>query len=151
MSVVFVGLGSNLGDRAGHLRTAIVAMGQHPSISRLTCSDFRRTDPIGGPEQPDYVNAAVRFETNLSPSVLLQWLLDLEASQGRRREVLHGPRTLDLDLLLYGSVCLSSSILELPHPRITQRRFVLEPLVQLAPRLLLGDGRTAVECLRELR
>ena len=150
MSVVFVGLGSNLGDRAGHLRTALCAMQQHPNMSRLTCSDFRRTDPVGGPEQPDYVNAAVRFETSLAPSVLLQWLLDLEAAQGRRREVPNGPRTLDLDLLLYGAVSQSSSALQLPHPRIAERRFVLEPLVQLAPRLPLSDGRTAVECLRAL-
>ncbi|MFK5956919.1 MAG: 2-amino-4-hydroxy-6-hydroxymethyldihydropteridine diphosphokinase [Planctomycetota bacterium] len=150
MSLVFVGLGSNLGDRAEHLRTALGAMQQHPSMSRLHWSDFRRTDPVGGPEQPDYVNAAARFETNLDPLVLLRWLLDVELREGRLREVQNGPRTLDLDLLFYGDVLHETQTLQLPHPRIAQRRFVLEPLVQLAPRLTLQHGRTVLECLQSL-
>ncbi|MDA0667824.1 MAG: 2-amino-4-hydroxy-6-hydroxymethyldihydropteridine diphosphokinase [Planctomycetota bacterium] len=150
MSVAFVGLGSNLGDRAGHLRTALAAMQRHPSMSRLHISDFRRTDPMGGPEQPDYVNAAVCLETNLNPNALLRWLLDLEAREGRVRKVANGPRTLDLDLLLYGTHAQSSHDLELPHPRMTERRFVLEPLAQLAPRLPLIGGRTVEECLQNL-
>lgn len=150
MSDVFVGLGSNLGDRAGHLRTALQAMQQHPAIARLEWSDFRRTDPVGGPEQPDYVNAVARFETSLAPSALLHWLLDLEALEGRVRKVANGPRTLDLDLLVYGDHMHSSKDLQLPHPRITERRFVLEPLAQLAPRLPLHGGRTAEQCLLSL-
>lgn len=150
MSDVFVGLGSNLGDRAEHLRTAIKAMQRHPAMSRLEWSDFRRTDPVGGPEQPDYVNAAARFETCLAPRTLLHWLLELEALEGRVRKVANGPRTLDLDLLVYGDHMQSSSELQLPHPRMAERRFVLEPLAQLAPRLPLQDGRTVEQCLRSL-
>lgn len=150
MSFVFVGLGSNLGDRAGHLRSALAAMQRHASMTCLDISDFRRTDPVGGPEQPDYVNAVVRLETSLTPTALLHWLLDLEALQGRVRKVANGPRTLDLDLLVYGEHAQSSPELQLPHPRITERRFVLEPLAQLAPRLPLSGGRTAEECLLKL-
>ena len=150
MSVVFVGLGSNLGDRAGHLRRALRALDDLPGVTRQGCSSFRRTAPEGGPPQPDFVNAVVRCEASLPPAQLLHALLRIEAWQGRRRLITNGPRTLDLDLLLYGTHRSRSTELELPHPRLRQRRFVLEPLAQLAPRLPLIDGRTVEQCLAAL-
>ncbi|MGB0954086.1 MAG: 2-amino-4-hydroxy-6-hydroxymethyldihydropteridine diphosphokinase [Planctomycetota bacterium] len=150
MSVVYVGLGSNLGDRAGFLRRALQDLRQVQGLQLIACSGFRRTDPVGGPEQPDYVNAVVRAESSRRPEALLQELLHIEGRHGRHRQVPNGPRTLDLDLLLYGQHRSQTQSLELPHPRLEQRRFVLEPLAELSPRLTLADGRTPAECLASL-
>ena len=150
MSVVFVGMGSNLGDRPAQLRGAMDAMNTLLDLRFLNCSGFRRTKPVGGPQQPDFVNAVACYETCLSPGKLLSSLLDVEVLFGRRRLALHGPRTLDLDLLLYGSHLADDADLQLPHPRMTQRRFVMEPLAEIAPRLTLADGRTTEQCLAEL-
>lgn len=150
MSVVFVALGSNLGDRAEHLRFALQAMDALPQTRMVGYSRFRRTEPVGGPAQRDFVNAVARCETCLSPNGLLQDLLRIEARRGRRRLVEDGPRTLDLDLLLYGDHVSEEESLKLPHPRMAQRRFVMEPLAELAPRLTLADGRTTRQCLASL-
>ena len=125
-------------------------MNDFPELRFHSCSGFRRTDPVGGPQQPDFVNAVACYETCLSPTKLLSSLLGVEARFGRRRLQTDGPRTLDLDLLLYGSHLAQTPALQLPHPRMTQRRFVMEPLAELAPRLTLADGRTAEQCLAEL-
>ena len=150
MSVVYVGLGSNLGDRAGYLRRALVELRQVRGLRVLACSGFRRTDPVGGPEQPDYVNAVVQAEASRAPAALMQDMLGIEARHGRHRQVPNGPRTLDLDLLLYGSHRTQGVHLQLPHPRLEERRFVLEPLVELSPHLPLNSGRTVTECLARL-
>lgn len=150
MSVVFVGMGSNLGDRPAHLRGALDAMDSLLDLRFLSCSGFRRTEPVGGPPQPDYVNAVAKYETCLPPKKLLSSLLGVEIQFGRRRLEVHGPRTLDLDLLLYGSHLADAPGLQLPHPRMTERRFVMEPLAEIAPRLTLVDGRTTEQCLAEL-
>ncbi len=150
MSEVFVGLGSNLGDRGGHLRFALRELARRGRLRLRALSSFRRTAPVGGPPQPDYVNAVARFETSLPPRQLLRELLAAEARRGRRRGVTDGPRTLDLDLLLYGGVELAEAELTLPHPRLEQRRFVLEPLAEIAPSLPLGAGRDPRTCLRAL-
>jgi len=118
MSVVFVGLGSNLGDRAGFLRRALRELHLVRGLQIQACSRFRRTDPVGGPEQPDFVNAVVKAETSLRPDRLLQDLLQIEQRHGRRRIEADGPRTLDLDLLLYGRHRSDTAMLQLPHPRL---------------------------------
>jgi 2-amino-4-hydroxy-6-hydroxymethyldihydropteridine diphosphokinase len=128
-----VGLGSNLGDRAAQLRDAIAALRATDGISGLVCSSVYETDPLGPPPQGPYLNAAARFEATLDPQELLERLLAIERAQGRpRRHAHHGPRTLDLDLLLYGDRRIERPGLTLPHPQLHRRAFVLEPLCEIA-------------------
>jgi 2-amino-4-hydroxy-6-hydroxymethyldihydropteridine diphosphokinase len=138
-----VGLGSNLGEREATLWKALEGLGATEGIEVLAVSSFRETDPVGVVDQPRFVNAAAALETSLSPRELLERLLDVERSLGRDRAVEErwGPRTLDLDLLLYGGESIDEPGLEVPHPRLTERAFVLEPLLELDPDLRLPDGR----------
>ncbi len=149
MTTVFVALGSNLGDRSGCLRRALDALHHSRGLRVQKCSTLRRTDPVGGPPQPDYVNAVAQLECSRSPEEMLSRLHQIEARSGRVRTVVNGPRCLDLDLLLYGAVRWRSPRLQVPHPRMGERRFVLEPLAQIAPRLCL-DGRSLPSLLAEL-
>ena len=139
----FVGLGSNLGEREATLWKALEGLGATQGIEVLAVSSFRETDPVGVVDQPRFVNAAAALETSLSPRELLERLLDVERSLGRDRAVEErwGPRTLDLDLLLYGGESIDEPGLEVPHPRLAERAFVLEPLLELDPDLRLPDGR----------
>lgn len=150
MADVFLGLGANLGDRGGALRSAVADLAQLPGMRLRAVSTARRTRPVGGPPQPDFVNAAARFECALTPRRLLNALQAIEWRHGRIRGVPNGPRTLDLDLLLYGQGALSAPGLELPHPRLNERLFVVEPLAELAPRLPLAGGVTAATRARAL-
>ena len=139
----YVGLGSNLGEREATLWKALEGLGATEGIEVLAVSSFRETDPVGVIDQPRFVNAAAALETSLSPRELLERLLGVERSLGRDRAVEErwGPRTLDLDLLLYGGESIDEPGLEVPHPRLTERAFVLEPLLELDPDLRLPDGR----------
>jgi len=139
----YVGLGSNLGEREATLWKALEGLGATEGIEVLAVSSFRETDPVGVVDQPRFVNAAAALETSLSPRELLERLLDVERSLGRDRAVEErwGPRTLDLDLLLYGGESIDEPGLEVPHPRLAERAFVLEPLLELDPDLRLPDGR----------
>ena len=139
----YVGLGSNLGEREATLWKALEGLGATEGIEVLAVSSFRETDPVGVVDQPRFVNAAVALETSLRPRELLERLLDVERSLGRDRAVEErwGPRTLDLDLLLYGGETIDEPGLEVPHPRLAERAFVLEPLLELDPDLRLPDGR----------
>ena len=139
----FVGLGSNLGEREATLWKALEGLGATEGIEVVAVSSFRETDPVGVVDQPRFVNAAAALETSLSPRELLERLLDVERSLGRDRAVEErwGPRTLDLDLLLYGGETIDEPGLEVPHPRLAERAFVLEPLLELDPDLRLPDGR----------
>ena len=139
----YVGLGSNLGEREATLWKALEGLGATEGIEVVAVSSFRETDPVGVVDQPRFVNAAAALETSLSPRELLERLLDVERSLGRDRAVEErwGPRTLDLDLLLYGGESIDEPGLEVPHPRLTERAFVLEPLLELDPDLRLPDGR----------
>jgi 2-amino-4-hydroxy-6-hydroxymethyldihydropteridine diphosphokinase len=134
MATVAVALGSNLGDRAGHLDFAVARL--RSIIHPLSVSGYRETAPAGvsGP-QPPYLNAAAVGTSMLSPRELLDALLAIERNRGRERPYPHAPRTLDLDLILYGSEVISESGLVVPHPRYRDRRFVLEPLAEIAPEL----------------
>jgi len=139
----FVGLGSNLGEREATLWKALEGLGATEGIEVVAVSSFRETDPVGVVDQPRFVNGAAALETSLRPRELLERLLDVERSLGRDRAVEErwGPRTLDLDLLLYGGETIDEPGLEVPHPRLAERAFVLEPLLELDPDLRLPDGR----------
>lgn len=144
----YVGLGSNLGDREALLRAALVALESDPAIEVVAVSSFRETEPVGLLNQPRFVNAAAVVETELTPRELLERLLSIERGLGRVREggPRFGPRTIDLDLLLYGDAVLAEPGLELPHPRLHERRFALEPLAELAPGLEI-PGHGSVEAV----
>lgn len=133
-----IGLGSNLGDRAGHITRAAAALAQAGSLVRV--SSTYETAPIGGPKQDPYFNAVVVIDTELSPRQLLDRCLAIEADQGRVRRERWGPRTIDLDILLYGDEVVAEPDLTVPHPRMAERRFVLEPLLEAWPDASLPDG-----------
>lgn len=137
----FVGIGSNLGDREAHLRRAIDLLGAENGIEVTGVSQIRETEPWGPVEQGPFLNGAVRVETALAPRVLLERLLEIEQHMGRVRTERFGPRTIDLDLLLYGQETVEEPGLTVPHPRLSERSFALEPLVELDPGLRLPDGR----------
>lgn len=131
MTKTAIGLGSNLGDRLGYLQLAIRQLGLLGEVSAI--SSLYETAPLGGVPQGAYLNAAVVLETTTPPRELLSELLKIEASAGRMRRERWGPRTLDLDLLLYGSETINETDIQVPHPRLLERRFALEPLLEVWP------------------
>lgn len=139
----YVGIGSNLDDPPSQVRRAFQALAALPAGRCLARSPLYRTTPVGGPPgQPDYVNAVAALDTWLEPDALLTALQEIENVRGRVRNERWGPRTLDLDLLLYGALIRDDPRLTLPHPRLHERAFVLYPLYDIAPTLLLpGRGR----------
>ena len=134
MALAYVALGSNLGDRAGNLHAAIERLGALGTVEAV--SPFVDTAPVGYTDQPRFLNAAVRLRTELAPRDLLDSLLAVEAALGRVRTIRWGPRTIDLDLLLYDDRVVDEPGLMVPHPRLHERRFVLEPLAAIAPDLV---------------
>ena len=140
----YVGLGSNLGDRCRMLRRALELLDAEEGVEVAAVSTFRETDPVGYTDQPRFLNAAAAVVTELSPRELLDRLLAIERTLGRTRDgPRYGPRSIDLDLLLHGGGVLDEPGLVLPHPRLHERRFVLEPLAELDPALVV-PGRGAV-------
>ncbi len=133
-----IGLGSNLGDRPRHIGDAVAALAEAGSLVRV--SSLYQTAPMGGPKQGTYLNAVVVIDTDLSAQQLLERCLEVEQDQGRERRERWGPRTLDLDVLLYGDETINDVELSVPHPRMTERRFVLEPLLEVWPDAVLPDG-----------
>ena len=148
MQRAYVGLGSNLGDREETLRAAVVALGEHPSVEVVGFSSLIDTEPVGYTAQPRFLNGVAALETELSARELLELLLEVERRFGRSREDVppQGPRTLDLDLLVYGTAEIEEPGLRVPHPRLHERGFVLEPLAEVAPGLEV-PGRGRVEAL----
>ena len=148
MIKAFVGLGSNLGEREVTLRAAIGRLRGLPDVEVIRVSSFRDTEPVGPVDQPRFLNGAVELETGLTARALLGALLELERAFGRDRSAggPHGPRTLDLDLLLYGAETIDEPLLNVPHPRLHERRFVLEPLAELDPDLEV-PGQGSVQAL----
>jgi len=128
---VFIGLGANIGDPEARLHRAVERLGE--ALEVVAVSSLYRTEPVGIRDQPFFLNAAVWVRTDLDPSAVHALLQGLEDEGGRVRDVPMGPRTLDLDLLLYGSSTVDEPTLTVPHPRMAERRFVLEPLVEIAP------------------
>lgn len=151
-STALIGLGSNLGDRRAALEGAIAALASSPGVRVRRVSSFRETEPVGGPPgQGPYLNAAAVLETTLEPSILLRMLQAIEARAGRVRTVRWGERPLDLDLLLFDDRIIETAELTVPHPRLAGRRFVLEPLAEIAPDATEPrTGRTVSELLEEL-
>ena len=144
MTRAYVGLGSNLGDREQTLRRALELLAADPDIDVVAVSSFRETEPWGYADQPPFVNAAAAVDTKLPPQALLERLLAVENALGRKRggDRRYGPRTIDLDLLLYAEERLDDPGLTLPHPRLHERAFVLEPLAELDDRLEVpGKGK----------
>lgn len=148
MTWAYVGLGANVGNRRENLDRAVELLAAEPGVRVLAVSSVRETDPVGYEDQPRFLNAACALETELRPRELLERLLAIERALGRERAgPRFGPRTIDLDLLLYGNETLDEPGLNVPHPRLAERLFVLEPLYELAPDLVLPDGRA----VRDLR
>jgi 2-amino-4-hydroxy-6-hydroxymethyldihydropteridine diphosphokinase len=134
MTTVYLGVGSNLGDRRRNLEAALEALRAHPQITVSAVSAFLETEPVGGPPgQGRFLNAAAAIETDLSPAALLEELKRIERAIGRKPGPRWGPREIDLDILLYGDMILETVTLAIPHPRMRERRFVLEPLAEIAP------------------
>ena len=147
----YLGLGSNVGDRESHLTRAIQDLAAH-SVTVDAASSLYETEPVGeNLDQPDFLNAAVRVRTALGPEELLDVCKAIEAEHGRIfGGPRHGPRPIDIDLLLLGDLEISTERLTLPHPEVTARRFVLEPLLELDPGLRLPDGLELRSALEEL-
>jgi pantoate--beta-alanine ligase len=152
MAICLLGLGSNLGDRVGYLTQALDALRVYPRIQLLRHSSLVETVPVGGPpDQPRFLNAAALVETGLSPAELLGELLRIELQLGRVRGERWGPRTIDLDLLLYDQQIIHTDALEVPHPRMAERRFVLESAAEIAPEMRHpASGQTVAEMLERL-
>lgn len=133
----FVALGANLDDPAAQLAAAVKALGELPQTTLVACSRFYASAPVGYADQPDFVNAVAEVSTGLTPDQLLQGLLDIEAAQGRERTFRNAPRTLDLDVLLYDNITRHDAHLTIPHPRMHERAFVLVPLAEIAPDIVI--------------
>ena len=139
MTRAYVGLGANLGDREGSIRAALAAL---PGV--VAVSELRETEPVGVVDQPPFLNGAAALETELSARELLEALLEVERGLGRERRQRWGPRRIDLDLLLYADETIDEPGLTVPHPRLHERHFALEPLLDLEPELVIpGHGRVS--------
>ena len=149
---VYVGLGSNLGEREHLIRSALAELAQVPATAVVRASSLYDSEPVGEIEQPPFLNAVAQLETDLPPQRLLWHLHLIEARLGRVRARRWGPRTIDLDLLFYGQTVLDEEGLTLPHPEIVHRGFVLAPLVELDPGFVHPvTGLTLIEHLKQLR
>lgn len=147
----YIGLGSNLGEREDNIRAALEAIADLPDTDLVRVSSLYDTEPVGEVEQPNFLNAAVMVDTELDARTLLWNLMLIEKRLGRVRTQRWGPRTIDLDLLLYGDELIEDDDLRVPHPEIIRRSFVLVPLVELEPRLVHpGTGETLVAHLNRL-
>jgi 2-amino-4-hydroxy-6-hydroxymethyldihydropteridine diphosphokinase len=128
---VYVGLGSNLGDRELYLRKAMNTISQQPNIRGIEVSSIYETEPVGYTDQPDFLNAVAKFNTTMSPNGCLLMIQAIERNLERKRGIRFGPRTIDIDLLLYGDAIINSEQLIVPHPRMIERSFVVIPLMEL--------------------
>ena len=147
----YVGLGANLGPREVTLLRAVDLLAVAPGIEVLAVSQLHETEPVGNTDQPEFLNGAVAIETSLSPRELLDTLLRVEQELGRVHDGERwGPRTIDLDLLVYGDEIVDEPGLRVPHPRLRERRFALEPLVDLEPELEIPGVGKAAELLKQL-
>lgn len=130
---IFLGLGSNLGDRRAYLERALSCLARTPGVQEVARASLYQTEPLGFTRQPRFLNTVVELSSRLGPRALLQRCQEIETRMGRVRGRRWGPRRIDLDLLFYGTRIIAEADLQLPHPRLIQRRFVLVPLVELAP------------------
>jgi 2-amino-4-hydroxy-6-hydroxymethyldihydropteridine diphosphokinase len=151
MTSAVIALGANLGDPLAAMRGAVSSLGRHPAITVSAVSDVYETDPVGGPEQPRFLNAVAVIETSLTAHELLQVTQSIEQEWHRTREVHWGPRTLDLDIIAMGDLQLDSPELVIPHPRAHTRAFVLVPWLDIQPEAalpglgLMQEARAALD------
>jgi 2-amino-4-hydroxy-6-hydroxymethyldihydropteridine diphosphokinase len=150
MTLAAVALGSNLQDPEAQVKLGFDEIAVLPQTSLLARSRLYRTAPVGYVDQPDFVNACALVETALAPRALLEALLEVERHHGRVREIPNGPRTLDLDIVLYGDRVIDEPGLRVPHPRAHERAFVLAPLVDVWPEAVFPGHGTARECLKRV-
>jgi 2-amino-4-hydroxy-6-hydroxymethyldihydropteridine diphosphokinase len=136
----FLGLGSNLGDRLATLQQAIDLLGREPGIAVQRTSRIWETGPVGGPDQPDFLNAVAEIDTALEPHDLLKAVSRVEAELGRTRDIRWGPRTIDIDILFIDGLTIHDDRLTVPHPRLHERAFVVMPLLELIPDPVLPDN-----------
>jgi 2-amino-4-hydroxy-6-hydroxymethyldihydropteridine diphosphokinase len=141
----YLGLGANLGDRLGNLQRAVDLLGQQQGVTVVRCSRVYETDPIGGPPQPPFLNAVLEIATELSPHELLSACKGIENALGRVRVVRWGPRPIDIDILTYDETTIDEADLQVPHPRMHERGFVLAPLAELTDDPPLPGGRHLAE------
>lgn len=148
----YIGIGSNLDDPAHNVRSALVTLATHPAIRLAKQSALYSSKPHGPQNQPDYVNAVAEITTDLAATDLLHNLFTIEKAHGRKRhpDQHWGPRTLDLDLLLYGEQIIDQPELKVPHPFLCERSFVVLPLAELNPELVLPTGRSLRDCQQQL-
>lgn len=143
---IYIGLGSNLNNPLKQIENAVDELSMLPNTKRKVVSSIYATAPVGFLDQPNFLNAVCHLETSLSPEKLLTKMLEIEQKHLRiRNEEKNGPRTLDLDILLYGNQHMKTKKIEIPHPRFTERAFVMVPLLEIAPNLVLPDGRVVRE------
>jgi len=135
MAIVYIGLGSNMGDREQNLEKAVFALASHPLIRMLKQSSIIETEPVDYLEQPRLINSIIVIDTSLPPQILLETTRNIEVSLGRKKTIPKGPRTIDLDILLYDDIILKTADLAIPHPEITNRPFIMRHLVELSPEL----------------
>lgn len=149
--IAYLGLGSNIGDRKANIDRAIELLKAQRDVEIIKASSIHETAPVGYRDQPDFFNAVVMIETRLKPRELLNAVLSIESLMGRKRTIRWGPRVIDIDILLYDNERLDEDDLHIPHPRMLEREFVMKPLAEIAPDLILPDGRTASEAAREVK
>ncbi|MFO7952803.1 MAG: 2-amino-4-hydroxy-6-hydroxymethyldihydropteridine diphosphokinase [Bacillota bacterium] len=151
MKSAYIGLGSNLGDRLSHLKQSMLLLLNDPNTKLVSCSCVYETEPVGGPAQNRFLNACILIKTNLTPIILLQNMLEIENELKRVRKERWGPRTIDLDLLIYENLTMNTPFLRLPHPRLTKRDFVLVPLADIAPDLKIPAQEKNIKSILEER
>jgi 2-amino-4-hydroxy-6-hydroxymethyldihydropteridine diphosphokinase len=150
--LAYIGIGSNLGNKLGNCRRAVEAIGADGRNRLVRCSRFYRTEPVGKKDQEWFINGVAAVETTMGPRELLEFILSVEKGMGRARKERWGPRIIDLDILFYGDRVLEEEGLEVPHPRLQERRFVLVPLEEIAPDLIHPIfHRTISQILGELK
>ncbi|AHG19414.1 2-amino-4-hydroxy-6-hydroxymethyldihydropteridine pyrophosphokinase [Chania multitudinisentens RB-25] len=148
---VYIALGSNLAQPLQQVNTALEALGSLPHTQFIVCSSFYRTKPLGPQNQPDFLNAVVALDTLLQPEQLLDHTQAIERNQGRvRKDERWGPRTLDLDMMLYGNRVIHTERLTVPHYGLKEREFMLYPLAEIVPDLVFPDGETLAERLKHV-
>ena len=145
--IVYLSLGSNLGDRAANLRLALEKLGELGSVQAV--SALYETEPVGLSSQPWFLNCAAKLDTEKMPRQLITGILNLEQEMGRQRKQKNGPRIIDIDILLFGTSVIDTHSLTVPHPRLHERRFVLEPLAEIAPDVRHPVFKRSIRELRE--
>lgn len=146
-NISYLSIGSNMGNRLDTFKKTFQLLDGHVHIKLLSCSSLYETDPVGYTDQDCFLNAVIKVETDLKPEELLQTCMQIEQELGRKRDIRWGPRTLDLDILLYNHENVETEILSIPHPRMDERAFVIIPLMELEPEMILPKMKTSLSDL----